>query len=206
MVQAVVAVGLQREEHADKAADRRVGEWITHGDIQRLDTWGCGVEYGLQKLFVAEHHCRAVLLIGLVCLEPLGEIACLGVLARRRDDRELSCLLPVAEALGREFIAVTLEVLTDKEACLVALVGLRIGISEIIVPEEEGLSAMLELVEEGLFDIVEYIEAHENKGLAGIGGGIQARDDIALQSAFVQQTVAAHRGIEIIVDGRHLVP
>ena len=162
----------------------------------------------MQELLVTEHHGSLVLALGGVFDQPGRHVTCLRILGGSGDEGDVLGLSQVVKAFGREFVAVTLEVAADEEACLMGGGTGVSGVENVIIPIDEGLVTGLQGIEEGFLGGCEDVKAHEDVCdiLREQALLLHLLHYITVQGALVKQSVLAQLLPEIVIDFSHVVP
>ena len=84
------------------------------------------------------------------------------------------------------------------------MVGIQVEL--VVVPIEECLTGLLELLEESMFHFIQDIEAYKHVGIVGQGIGIQCIDDFPIEHPFVGDALGFELLPETVVDGTQHIP
>ena len=166
------------------------------------------MQYGLQELFVTHDDGRTLLVGGQVCLQPRCNRPGLCIFGRGGHDSNVFFPPQIVETClgqcGREAGKIA-----TQEGARFEMVVIP-GICHVVIPIEEGFSALRKVVEKSGFHLVEHIESDESIQVGvrrkGNASFLERFGHTAVDGTLIGQSVGGKRGVELLVDRKQCLP
>ena len=193
----------------DEGGNRRLGKWVTRGDVHLLDLVGQAVDDSGQQAFVAQHNgCTAPVLVTFGIAKPATDVASLDVFGGGSNIADFLLALELTVDLLVVAVQLVGEVFKILGNVASSLVALHVILVEI--PIKQGLAFFLQGGEELLLDLLQEVEAYEEVTVVGemVGKvcGHNMTAYLTIEGSLVGKSLGGEALVEVVIDVRKVAP